>query len=50
MHPMTQLSIGVLAFQPYSTFSEGYYNGDLKKDEYWESILEDAVTLLEYPL
>ncbi|KAF4674451.1 hypothetical protein FOL47_009236 [Perkinsus chesapeaki] len=46
MHPMTQLSIGVLALQPYSAFSKGYYNGDIKKSDYWESILEDAITLV----
>ncbi|KAF4667411.1 hypothetical protein FOL46_002550 [Perkinsus olseni] len=46
MHPMTQLSIGVLALQPYSVFSKGYFQGDLRKSDYWESILEDAVTLV----
>jgi len=45
MHPMTQLSIGLLALQPTSKFADAYAKG-MKKGEYWELVLEDALTLL----
>lgn len=45
MHPMTQLSIALLALQPTSKFAAGYAAG-VKKNEYWEYILEDALTLI----
>jgi len=45
MHPMTQLSIGLLALQPTSKFAAGYSAG-MKKNVYWEYALEDALTLL----
>merc|ERR1719229_1745754 len=39
-HPMTQLSIGLLALQPYSAFGEAYRAGTLKKTDYWMVTLE----------
>jgi len=44
-HPMTQLSIGMLALQPYSKFAAKYDSG-MKKAEYWEWALEDALDLV----
>lgn len=44
MHPMTQLSAGVLACQPRSKFVEAYQNG-IHKSKYWEPTLEDALDL-----
>lgn len=44
MHPMTQLSAGVLACQPRSKFAEAYQNG-IHKTKYWEPTLEDALDL-----
>lgn len=46
MHPMTQLSIGILAMQPYSQFTQKYRQGGLAKKDYWEYILDDAITLI----
>jgi len=46
MHPMTQLSIGLLALQPDSKFANSYAKGTAKKGEYWDLVLEDAMTLL----
>jgi len=46
MHPMTQLSIALLALQPNSKFAEAYNNGTMKKAEYWEYVVDDALTLL----
>jgi len=46
MHPMTQLSIALLALQPSSKFAEAYNNGSAKKGAYWELVLEYALTLL----
>jgi len=45
MHAMTQLSIGVLALQPGSAFAKAYREGSMKKTDYWENTLEDAITL-----
>jgi citrate synthase len=45
MHPMTQLSICLLALQPDSKFAAGYSKG-IKKNQYWEYVLDDAITLL----
>jgi len=45
MHPMTQLSIALLALQPTSKFAAGYAAG-IKKSEYWDYCLEDALTLI----
>jgi len=43
-HPMTQLSICVLACQRESVFT-AKYNAGMRKAEYWEWALEDAVDL-----
>merc|ERR1719191_2388445 len=45
-HPMTQLSIGLTALQSTSIFAEAYRKGTAKKGDYWELVLEDAVTLV----
>lgn len=44
-HPMTQLSLGILALQPESRFVRAYRAG-LLKDDYWETVLDDAMLLL----
>lgn len=44
MHPMTQLSAGVLACQPGSKFVEAYQGG-IHKTRYWEPTFEDALDL-----
>lgn len=44
LHPMTQLSICVLALQKDSVFTNDYQEG-MKKGEYWEKALEDALDL-----
>eukprot|EP00930_Biecheleria_cincta_P012955 TRINITY_DN1178_c0_g1_i2.p1 TRINITY_DN1178_c0_g1~~TRINITY_DN1178_c0_g1_i2.p1 ORF type:complete len:486 (+),score=84.51 TRINITY_DN1178_c0_g1_i2:61-1458(+) len=44
-HPMTQLSIGLLALQPQSHFGKAYRSGSLKKTDYWTYTLEDALDL-----
>jgi len=46
MHPMTQLSIALLALQPYSKFAAAYAAGTAKKANYWKDVLEDALTLV----
>lgn len=45
MHPMTKFSIGVMALQPGSKFSQAYRDGT-RKTEYWKSTLEDSMDLL----
>jgi citrate synthase len=45
-HPMTQLAIGLTALQSTSVFAEAYRTGSMKKTDYWELVLEDAVTLI----
>mmetsp|Transcript_88964 Transcript_88964/g.108828 ORF Transcript_88964/g.108828 Transcript_88964/m.108828 type:complete len:454 (+) Transcript_88964:58-1419(+) len=45
-HPMTQLSMGLLALQPTSAFGKAYRSGTLKKTEYWVYTLEDALSLV----
>jgi citrate synthase len=42
MHPMTQLSMGVMACQPNSKFAKAYRDG-VHKSKYWETTLEDAL-------
>ena len=42
MHPMTQLSMGVLACQPQSKFAKAYSDG-IHKSKYWEPTFEDAL-------
>mmetsp|Transcript_41607 Transcript_41607/g.99084 ORF Transcript_41607/g.99084 Transcript_41607/m.99084 type:complete len:477 (-) Transcript_41607:73-1503(-) len=44
-HPMTQLSVGMLALQKDSKFAQKYNDG-MKKDEYWQYALEDALDLI----
>merc|ERR1719436_1695700 len=46
VHPMTQLSMGLLALQPDSTFGSAYRSGNLKKSDYWQVTLEDSLTLV----
>lgn len=45
-HPMTQLSMGLLALQPTSEFGKAYRSGNLKKTDYWVYTLEDALSLV----
>ncbi len=44
-HPMTQMSIGILAMQPDSLFAKRYVEG-LSKSEYWEALFDDSMVLL----
>jgi citrate synthase len=44
MHPMTLLSQAVLGLQPNSLFTKRYHKG-MKKEEYWEPMLEDSLDL-----
>lgn len=44
-HPMTQLSIGILALQNDSIFAARYRDG-MSKTDYWQPILDDAMLLL----
>lgn len=44
-HPMNQLSVGMLALQKDSKFALKYDKG-MKKSEYWEWALEDALDLI----
>ena len=44
MHPMTQLSTGILACQPGSKFAKEYQKG-IRKTDYWQPILEDGLDL-----
>jgi citrate synthase len=43
-HPMTLFSQGVLAMQHESIFAKRYQEG-MQKDEYWEPMLEDSLTM-----
>ncbi len=43
-HPMTMFAAAVLALQPESEFARRYKEG-MKKTEYWEPMLEDALGL-----
>lgn len=45
IHPMVQLSIGVLALQKDSVFAKKYSQG-FKRDEHWDAMFEDSLTLL----
>jgi citrate synthase len=45
MHPMTQLSIGVLSLQKDSQFAQAYRDGISKKD-YWQFYYEDSLNLI----
>ncbi len=44
-HPMTQLSLGVLAMQNTSVFARRYNEG-LNKTEYWDATYEDTMNLI----
>ncbi len=43
-HPMTQLSVGVMAMQNTSVFAQRYISG-MNKTEYWDATYEDAMNL-----
>ena len=45
LHPMSQLSIGVLALQTESEFAKAYRKGT-HREAYWESSLEDSLNLV----
>lgn len=44
-HPMTQLSIAVMALQKESLFAKAYNDG-ISKTEYWDYIFEDTMNLI----
>lgn len=44
-HPMSQLSIGVMAMQDQSIFARRYAEG-MNKKEYWDAMYEDAMNLI----
>jgi citrate synthase len=44
-HPMTLFTLAVLTLQRESLFSKQYHDG-LKKDAYWEPMLEDSLNLI----
>ncbi|MFN7964786.1 MAG: citrate (Si)-synthase [Acidobacteriota bacterium] len=44
VHPMTQFAIGILALQRQSKFSDAVHH--VNKLEHWDSMFEDAMTLL----
>jgi citrate synthase len=44
-HPMAMLSVAILAMEKESVFRKRYDEG-MKKDQYWEATLEDALNLL----
>jgi len=46
MHPMTQLSMGLLSLQPTSAFANSYRDGTMKKTEYWKYVLDDSLSLI----
>jgi len=45
MHPMTQLSMGVLSMQKHSHFAKAYRDG-IHKTKYWEPYFEDSLDLI----
>ena len=45
MHPMTQISLAVLAMQKESVFAKRY-NEKMKREEHWDAMFEDSLTLL----
>lgn len=45
VHPMTQLSMGLLALQPDSLFAQKYREG-VNKAELWKFVLEDSLDLV----
>ncbi|MGI9159722.1 MAG: citrate (Si)-synthase, eukaryotic [Saprospiraceae bacterium] len=44
-HPMTQLSVAVMAMQNTSVFAQRY-NAGMNKSEYWDATYEDTMTLV----
>lgn len=46
LHPMSQLSLGVLMLQGSSIFAKQYQSGTLKKSEYWDPVFEDVNNLI----
>ena len=44
-HPMTMLSIGIMALQEQSQFLKAYQKG-VRKDDYWKSTYEDAMNII----
>ena len=44
-HPMTQLSIGILALQRDSIFARSYKEG-MPKTDYWDPLFDDSLLLL----
>jgi citrate synthase len=45
LHPMTQLSMGVLSLGHSSQF-EKFYSSNAPKDEYWRAMLDDGLDLI----
>jgi len=45
VHPVTMFSTAVLVMQRESVFASRYHEG-MKKDEYWDPMLEDSMTLI----
>lgn len=45
IHPMTQLTIGLMALQPYSSFAKQYRAG-VNKAELWKYSLEDGLDIV----
>jgi len=46
MHPMTQMSMALLAMQPGSAFGKAYREGTMKKTDYWTYVLDDALSVV----
>lgn len=46
LHPMSQLSMGVLALQENSLFAQEYASGKMTKDRMWEAAFEDVNNLI----
>ncbi|MFN0016539.1 MAG: citrate (Si)-synthase, eukaryotic [Saprospiraceae bacterium] len=44
-HPMTQLSVGIMAMQNTSVFAQRYNSG-MNKTEYWDATYEDTMNLV----
>ncbi|MEZ4893690.1 MAG: citrate (Si)-synthase [Saprospiraceae bacterium] len=44
-HPMTQVSVGVMAMQNTSVFAQRYSSG-MQKTEYWDATYEDTMNLV----
>jgi len=45
LHPMTQLSMGILSMQAGSQFANAYRNG-IHKTKYWETYYEDSMDII----